>query len=167
MLGIGNVYDNIPDLNRDGIRMERPAFYPSGTGLGSLRCIPVRSLPVRRRITSRCMRTASLFRWVQRHFLIERSFFLSVRCCTTRIPGTKRSRSTPASVSPRSNIWRLRRIECVAGPLRTWWTPPSSCAKIKTARKTPLERVGSSGVFRILSTRIRLSLSSGITPCLR
>ena len=37
MLGIGNVYDNIPDLNRDGIRMERPAFYPSGTGLGSLR----------------------------------------------------------------------------------------------------------------------------------
>ena len=36
-----------------------------------------------------------------------------------------------------------------------------------TVRKTPLEPVGSSGVFRILSTRIRLSLFSGITPCLR
>ena len=35
------------------------------TGLSSLRCLLVRSPPIRRRITSRCTRTASLFRWVQ------------------------------------------------------------------------------------------------------
>ncbi len=32
-------------------------------------------------------------------FLIERSFSLSGRCCTTQAPGTKNSRSTPALVS--------------------------------------------------------------------
>ena len=57
-----------------------------------------------RRIT--CLRRARRARTVsgaaRRNFLIERSFSLSARCCTTRIPGTKSSRSTPASVSLRS-----------------------------------------------------------------
>ena len=39
--------------------------------------------------------------------------------CTTRIPGTKRSRTTPASVSLRSNVQRPRHVECVVGPSRT------------------------------------------------
>ncbi|WP_246828655.1 pentapeptide repeat-containing protein [Rothia sp. HMSC064F07] len=64
-----------------------------------------------RRIT--CSRRARRARTVsaaaRRRFLIERSFSLSVLCCTTRIPGTKSSRSTPALVSLRSSIQRPRR----------------------------------------------------------
>ena len=57
------------------------------------------------------------------------------------------------------NVWRGF---CASGGRRR-----AAALNNKNGAKNPAELVGSSGVFRILSTRIRLSLSSGIVPCLR
>lgn len=58
--------------------------------------------------------------------------------------------------------------------MNVWWGlcacgghRQAAASKNKSGAKNPAESVGSSGVFRILSTWIRLSLSSGIAPRLR
>jgi len=48
-------------------------------------------------------------------------------------------------------VWRPRRVEGVAGPLRARQTLSSSWVQNKNGAKNPAGPVGSSGVFSILS----------------